>query len=593
MKNVRLVVAVFCALFAQNLAAQTKPVSADALIGLWGSEEIYGPTVRGDLVIDARQPEWRAQIGGYQIVFRPEAIKLDFKLPADAGEFRGQLSSDRKTLTGHWIQPGGPWPFNNRYATPLEFTAIAPNAWKGTVVPLDQRISLYLQIDKAADGKLIAFIRNPEGNMVRGQTFEVELRNTTVHFSNQNGGADGTYDHDANTISIALLDGRPPVMFTRRDRNSAVGFYARTPEARTSYVYRQPLAQNDGWAVGSLKDAGLDPKPLAELIDRIVTTQPSLVNPVDLHSLLIARHGKLVLEEYFYGYDENRPHDLRSAGKTYSSALVGIAQDQGFKLAPETPVYPLFAQYKPIANWDDRKSKLTIRDLLTMTSGYFCDDGNPKAPGNEDVMQNQSEQPDWYKYTLDLPMASDPGGDQAIYCSVDSNLAMGAVRQATGKWIPDFFYENLARPLQMRNYYLNLMPTGEAYGAGGMQIRPRDELKLGQLYLSGGLWNGHRVISAQWVKESLSVRSHFQPRMASDTDHAYGYAWHSRPHEFAGHTIRDFYAAGNGGQYIIVLPDLDMVVVMNGGDYSESKKFFPFESDLLQRYIIAAVDPAR
>ncbi len=321
---------------------------------------------------------------------------------------------------------------------------------------------------------------------------------------------------------------------------------------------------------------------------KILNATPSLSNPVNIHSLLIARHGKLVLEEYFYGFEKHRAHDMRSASKTYASVLVGMVHDHSPTFGPDSAVYPLFKKYEAFSNWDQRKAKMKVRDLLQMTTGYYCDDADDAAPGAEDNMQNQNKQPDWYKYTLDLPMASDPGGDQAVYCSIDSNLAMGTVRQVTGEWIPDFFNAHFAKPLQITSYFMNLMPTGEAYGGGGLYLRPRDELKLGQLYLSGGVWNGQRLVSEQWVRESLSLRAHFKQRMDIDVDHGYGYAWHTRPLQVGGRVVRDYYAGGNGGQLVIVIPDLDMVVAMNGGDYGEGRKFFRWEIELLPQYILAA-----
>lgn len=109
--------------------------------------------------------------------------------------------------------------------------------------------------------------------------------------------------------------------------------------------------------------------------------------PVNIHSLLISRHGKLVLEEYFYGFTPDRVHDMRSASKTVAPMLIGIARDQGVKLGLDSAVYQAFPQYKPFANWDDRKTRLTLGNLITMTSGYACDDNDDASPGNEDVMQ--------------------------------------------------------------------------------------------------------------------------------------------------------------------------------------------------------------
>jgi CubicO group peptidase (beta-lactamase class C family) len=187
-----------------------------------------------------------------------------------------------------------------------------------------------------------------------------------------------------------------------------------------------------------------------------------------------------------------------------------------------------------------------------------------------------------------LPMARDPGGEQAVYCASDINLLGGIIDKTTGDRLPEFFERYFAKPLQITSYHLNLMPTGEVYLGGGLYMRPRDQLKLGQLYLSGGVWNGNRILSEAWVNDSVTRHSGFPPVIPSDVDHGYTYGWHTRRLKVGGREFRDYYAAGNGGQYVLVLPDLDMVVGITGGDYSERDKFFPWESELVPQYIIPA-----
>lgn len=143
-------------------------------------------------------------------------------------------------------------------------------------------------------------------------------------------------------------------------------------------------------------------------------------NPVDIDSLLIARHGKLVFEEYFHGFDPERTHDMRSASKTFAPVLAGIALDHGSNLHPETPIYPFFEDERPFAQWDARKSHLRLRSLMTMTSGLSCDDNDDASPGNEDNMQRQTAQPNWYKYTLDLPMVAEPAAGGLLFCGSES-----------------------------------------------------------------------------------------------------------------------------------------------------------------------------
>jgi CubicO group peptidase (beta-lactamase class C family) len=109
-----------------------------------------------------------------------------------------------------------------------------------------------------------------------------------------------------------------------------------------------------------------------------------------------------------------------------------VAREQGAKLTPETPVYPLFSQYSSFANWDARKQKMSLRDIMTMTAGNAYDDNDDDSPGNEDRMQSDSQ--NWYKYSLDLPMLKHPGGQEAVYCSADLNLVGGAVAATTHSW---------------------------------------------------------------------------------------------------------------------------------------------------------------
>jgi CubicO group peptidase (beta-lactamase class C family) len=392
------------------------------------------------------------------------------------------------------------------------------------------------------------------------------------------------FDRENKVLTAKLPNVDKPIQFKPIKAERATGFFARVPRDQ-KYIYAKPKPADDGWAIASLKDVDLDAKPIAELMENIVAADPTN-DPLNIHSLLIARHGKLVLEEYFYGFNREQPHDMRSASKTFAPFLVGIAHEHGAKIDISTPVYSQFPEYKEFANADPRKSKMTIRDLMTMTSGLTCDDNDNNSPGNEDVVQEQTAQPDWYKYTLDLQMARDPGGDQAVYCSAGINLLGGIVRNATHTWLLEFFYENVAKPLQIKIYHWNLMPTGDGYAAGGLRLRPRDQLKLGQLYLNGGVWNGKRVIGKDWVERSTSRESAFEPEFG--VDHEYGYGWHIHRLKSGERTYRVYAAEGDGGQMVIVIPDLDMVVGFNGGSYNVFSKWIKWELGLVPQFIIPA-----
>jgi len=579
---------VFLSLSSALMRAQD---AAGALAGIWESSVDSGPLAGGELIIDGRGATWRAAIGGFQVDVKRDKDSVRFSLPGDQGEFRGRLDADARGINGDWIQPANILR-NNRYTTPVHLSAAGANVWRGDAAPLNDRYSFYVSVTRAPDGSLAAFITSPETNFFRRRKYKVELSGAAVTFTAKGQKLEGDFDSKNDTLTLRLVDFMPPFRFKRDKENSAIGFYPRIVRDPKGYVYRPPIAGNDGWRTASLREAGIDEKPIAALIEKILNADPG-DNSVYMHSLLIARHGKLALEEYFYGFNAERPHDTRSAGKTYAPMLAGIAHDHGAKLDANTPVYSLFPQYKSFANWDDRKKKMTVRDVMTMTAGNSCDDNEDSSPGNEDRMQNQDEQPDWYKYTLDLPMLRDPGGEHAIYCSGDLNLVGGIVASVTGKWLPEFFDQYVARPLQFHAYHLNLTPTKEMYTGGGAYIRPRDELKLGQVYLDGGMWNGRRIVSKDWVDQSTAHQSSFAPQLPGEGEHQYGYGWHIHHLKSGDREYRDFAAGGNGGQFVIVIPDLDLVIGINGGSYGEFTKWYRWELELVPQYIIPAAAGAR
>jgi CubicO group peptidase (beta-lactamase class C family) len=247
----------------------------------------------------------------------------------------------------------------------------------------------------------------------------------------------------------------------------------------------------------------------------------------------------------------------------------------------------LMPQYRPFANDDARKAKLTLADLMSMRSGLARDDNDPDSPGGEDRMQRQKDQPDWYRYRLDLPMLKEPGGRDAVYCSADLNLVGGVAETIAQTWNGDLFERHVAEPLGFATYHLNLMPTGSGYTGGGVYLRPRDALKLGQLYLAGGLWNGTRVVSRDWVDRrglrdvpATGRRRRRQPpvrlRLARPPFRRRG-----------GRTYREFAAEGNGGQFVMVFPELDMVVGVNGGKYGSSD-WYRWGLQSVTRYFIPA-----
>ena len=553
-------------------AARQPEMSWQSLVGLWGGEYVFGPTVNGRLVIDGRQTEWLAHIGGFQVPVRHTGKTVSFTVPNGQGEFHGEIFAHSGRIHGHWIQPETAvdgYPF----WTPVDLESADQGLWAGHVVPLGDKLTVFLVIAQSADSAVTAFIRSPENNFGAHRNFTVHRDGDKVVFTNPKQPADrlfGVYDTNTDRLSITIpkkiAGKKTPITLdlTRRTRNGAVAFYPRTP-AVEHYTYRKPLAENDGWTIASLATVGLDPAPVVSAMEKLLATETRDSSTPYIQGVLVARHGKLALEEYFYGFDSGRPHDLRSAGKSFTSALVGIAIDHGAKFDLDTPVVSLFPEYKTLANPDPRKQRITVKNLLTMTSGLAGNDSDDSSPGNELRMFAQHEQPDFYKFALDLPMAAEPGSDHMVYFTAGINLLGGIIRNTSGMPVADFFEQYLALPLNMQGYHLDLTPTDEMYGGGGLCLRPRDALKLGQLYLNGGTWNGRRVVSKHWVDLSTKRYSGYNP------EHGYGFAWHLFEIEVDNHIYREYEAQGNGGQVINVVPELDLAVMFTTGNYGDDE----------------------
>ena len=313
-------------------------------------------------------------------------------------------------------------------------------------------------------------------------------------------------------------------------------------------------------------------------MQRIIDIDPSAPRAWLIHSMAIAYKGKLILDEYFYGHAPEVPHDMRSASKTFSSVTLGGAMLDGARISPQTKLYEVMAPLGPFANPDPRKDRVTLAHVMTHTTGLACDDNaDSPSPGGEDVMQTQRAQPDWWKFTLDLPIVHEPG-ERYAYCSGGISLTGGALTMATGEWLPALFDRTIAKPLQFGSYYWNVMPTGEGYVGGGTFVRTRDFLKIGQAWLDGGVWNGRRIVTEAWVKDSIAPHARISPEttgVSGDTfandyyDTTEGYAWHHINVKSGDRNFPAYHGNGNGGQLLLVLPQFDLAVMFTAGNYRQ------------------------
>ncbi len=326
------------------------------------------------------------------------------------------------------------------------------------------------------------------------------------------------------------------------------------------YRYVQPKQTTDGWKTGSLTTQSADTAAFNKLFNQLT------YEANEMHSVLVVKNNKLIVEEYFNGYSMDTPHDLRSTTKSIRSILMGIAIDNGDIKNVNDPIFNYLKTHVPKKNKDERKNKITIRHLLTMASGLDCNDWDKKSKGQEDRVYKKK---DWVQYTLNLPLINDPGA-VSTYCSMGAVLIAEIISQASGISIDTFAQKHLFTPLGIQSVNWGHTSKKEIIPAGKrLYMTPRDMAKIGQLMLNKGQWNGKKVVSAKWVEESTTPATKI-------TGMDYGYFWWEIPFEINGKKIISKTATGNGGQYIMIFPTLNMVAVFTGGAYNSQRDKLPF-----------------
>jgi len=317
-----------------------------------------------------------------------------------------------------------------------------------------------------------------------------------------------------------------------------------------------------GWQTSSPEKQGVDSEKLAEMLERIKSQN------INIRSVVVIRNGYVLLDACVHPYQKDSWHIIHSCTKSITSALIGIAIDKGYLESVKTPVLEFFPG-RTAANLDENKKAMTLENLLTMSSGFQARDSYLY---NWQGLNKMRASYDWVQYMLDLPMAKAPG-DKFDYSNGVSFLLSAILQESTGTNALVFAREHLFGPLGIHNIYWPSSPLGITLGWGGMRMKPLDMAKIGFLYLNKGVWEGKQVVSSSWVE--ASTREHIKSGTLSD---GYGYQWWVDEDGY-------FMALGYSGQYIVVLPQQDMVVVFTSALHSFN--FFIPEM-FLRDYIIPA-----
>jgi CubicO group peptidase (beta-lactamase class C family) len=353
-----------------------------------------------------------------------------------------------------------------------------------------------------------------------------------------------------------------------------------------------PASLDDGWSLGTPESAGMDGARLCGIPARL-----KLIG-ADIHSVVVARHGKLVFEQYFAGIDVqwDQPeahrefaatslHDMRSASKSVVSLLVGIAIDRKLIASADEPVVKFFPQYAAAPGWD----AVTLRHLLTMSSGIQWDEALPWSDPKNDEPHLLFE-PEPLRYVLSKSAVAPPD-TLWTYNGGGTDLLGNLLERVSGKTLKAFAGEVLFGPLGISEFEWRDWPrNGKISAAGGLRLRPRDAAKIGQLILNRGAWQGKQIVPAEWIDTSTTPR--FQAVGYFGSTLFYGYQWWLGRSLSNGREFKWVGAFGWGGQRIFIVPELDLVMMTTAAQYGKPKEGLA-AFDILANSVIAAVRDAR
>lgn len=307
------------------------------------------------------------------------------------------------------------------------------------------------------------------------------------------------------------------------------------------------------WSRAKADDSGIDAAKL-ESIYTLIAQEPHH----DLKGIVIVRDGSLVSEHYFNGDSADTLHDIRSATKSLTSLLMGIALEKGLVHRIDDSI-SLYLPGLP----KDGKQKITIKDLLTMRSGLDADDEDASSPGNENTLDQSA---DWIRTVYSVPMKRPPGA-KYVYCSINAFLTGAIIENVSGMPLDQFAKTYLFRPLGIENYSWRHVPVDRTTGQGNLSITTRDEAEIGELMLDDGVVHARRILNHDWITQSLAS----QVAISESDPYAdfYGYMWYTKDEPVGSHRVEVHFASGNGGNKIYIVPSLHMVVAITSSAYNQ------------------------
>jgi CubicO group peptidase (beta-lactamase class C family) len=346
------------------------------------------------------------------------------------------------------------------------------------------------------------------------------------------------------------------------------------PRASENDIAIQAIAPTSDWKLSS---ASYDRTKIKALNKQIAELRFKEIN-----AIVVVKNGELLIEQYYNGSNRNTLHNPRSVGKTFASTVMGIAINEGY-IKNEEQVLSDFYDLKSFKHYSPAKAKVTIKELLTMSSNFDANDFDSGSAGNE---ENMYPLDDWVKFALDLPMKESKQNISNWQYFTAGVVVLGDIlHQKVPNGLEQYAHKTLFAPLAINNYQWQYTPTGVANTAGGLALRALDFAKFGQLYQNNGRWNNTQVVPQQWVKESLSKQV---PRGQSPDEGHYGYLFWHDTFPIGNKMMNVAYATGNGGNKVFIFKDIDLVVVINASAYNRIYAH-PQVNEMMANYILPAV----
>ena len=361
----------------------------------------------------------------------------------------------------------------------------------------------------------------------------------------------------------------------------------------SAYRYAPPAVTHDGWPVAHAAEKGLDPASFEDMVAAVDRGEFPNIDAV-----AVARSGELVFDRVFrtsldaedrrVGNADIAVHAQFSATKSIMSLLVGIAIDDGIFAGVET-AYLDFFDYPSLDNPDPRKAEITLGDVLGMRLGLDWNEWDPPYTSQDNqLIRLYADEVDYSKALLDLPMAADPGSQFAYNTAATISLGQ-AIENRGPMTLVDYGSSRLLAPLSISEVEFLETPTGLPNGGGGFYFRTRDMVKFGQLLLDGGSWKGERIVSEAWIDESLEARTDIawaEPEKWDWQLVGYGYQWWLGYYEIGDEIVDCWVAWGFGGQWIVVVPSLDLVIAVNSRGYDGSDAALNEGHAIVRRYLL-------